>query len=160
VPGTPGLEHRVGGLEKDDVTGNVSYDPDNHARMTALRAEKVARIADEIPALQVIGDPSPDVLVVGWGSTLGSILDATEKARASGVNVSSVHLRHLNPLPADLGAVLSRSRRVLVPEINSGQLVRLIRDRYLVDARGIGRVRGKPFRVDELAHEIVGLART
>jgi len=160
VPGTPGLEHRVGGLEKADGSGNVSYDPDNHARMTELRAEKIERIAEEIPALQVVGDPEPDVLVVGWGSTRGAITDATEAAREAGVNVSSVHIRHLNPLPKDLGEILARAKHVLVPEINSGQLVRLIRDRYLVDAKSIGRVRGKPFRVHDLTQEIVGLAKT
>lgn len=160
VPGTAGLEHRIGGLEKEDGTGHVSYDPENHARMTALRAEKVARISSEIPALQIIGNPKPDVLVVGWGSTLGAILEATQAAREMGANVSSIHLRHLNPFPNDLGEVLALAKHVLVPEVNSGQLVRLLRDRYLVDAHSIGRVRGKPFRVPDLIAEIVGLAKT
>jgi 2-oxoglutarate ferredoxin oxidoreductase subunit alpha len=154
LPGTPGLEHRIGGLEKADVTGHVSYDPDNHERMTKLRAEKVARITQEIPATQLNGSPDADILVVGWGSTLGAITDALERLREDRVSVASVHLRYLNPLPADLGPILKRAKRVLVPEVNSGQLVRILRDRYLVDAESISRVRGRPLRVSELVNEI------
>jgi 2-oxoglutarate ferredoxin oxidoreductase subunit alpha len=154
IPGTAGLEHRIGGLEKEDGTGNVSYDADNHEHMTQLRADKIERIAEEIPACQVEGDPDPDLLVLGWGSTLGQILGAVRRAQGEGINVSNLHLRHLNPLPPDLGNVLARAKRVLVPEINSGQLVRLIRDKYLVDARSYTKVRGKPFRMADLTDAI------
>jgi 2-oxoglutarate ferredoxin oxidoreductase subunit alpha len=150
VPGTPGLEHRIGGLEKQDVTGGVSYLPDNHQRMTNLRHEKVARIAAEIPPLEVQGPKSGRLLVVGWGGTHGAITTAVDEARAAGGDVSSVHLRHLNPLPRDLGDVLHRFERVLVPELNVGQLVRLLRAEYLVPAEGLSKVQGQPFRVSEI----------
>ncbi len=154
VPGTPGLEHRVGGLEKEHVTGNVSYDAENHRHMVELRAEKIARIAGEIPPQPVFGSRSPDLLLLGWGSTEGPILDAVEIAQAEGLNVSSTHLRYLNPLPRDLGDCLKRAKQVLVPENNSGQLLRLVRDRYLIDASGYDRVLGKPLKVSELLDEI------
>jgi len=154
LPGTAGLEHRIGGLEKADVTGHVSYDPENHERMTHLRAEKVGKITQEIPATQVNGSPDADVLVVGWGSTLGAITDAIERVRNDKLSVASIHLRHLNPLPADLGPILARAKRVLVPEINAGQLVHLLRARYLIDAESISRVRGRPLRVSDLEREI------
>jgi 2-oxoglutarate ferredoxin oxidoreductase subunit alpha len=150
VPGTPGLEHRIGGLEKQDVTGGVSYLPDNHQRMTNLRHEKVARIAAEIPPLEVQGPKSGRLLVVGWGGTHGAITTAVDEARAAGGDVSSVHLRHLNPLPRDLGDVLHRFERVLVPELNVGQLVRLLRAEYLVPAESLSKVQGQPFRVSEI----------
>ncbi len=151
VPGTPGLEHRIGGLEKADVTGNVSYDPENHHRMQLLRAEKIARIASDIPELQVHGPAGGDLLVLGWGSTYGSIRTAVERLQAEGRSVAHAHLRHLNPFPTNLGEVLTSYRRVLVPEVNLGQLLMLIRARYLVDAQGYNRVRGKPFRISEIA---------
>jgi 2-oxoglutarate ferredoxin oxidoreductase subunit alpha len=153
VPGTPGLEHRVGGLEKSDVTGTVSYDPDNHHRMMTLRAEKIARIADDIPNLTVFGPPEGDLLILGWGSTYGAIRSATERLLARGRRVAHAHLRHLNPLPKNTGEVLRAYRRVLVPEMNLGQLLWLIRARYLVDAVGFNRVRGKPFRISEIEAE-------
>jgi 2-oxoglutarate ferredoxin oxidoreductase subunit alpha len=156
-PGTPGLEHRIGGLEKQHVTGNVSYDPDNHDLMVRLRAEKVRRVAQEIPPTTVRGPATGDLLVVGWGGTCGAITAAVEAAQAEGRSVASVHLRHLNPLPPDLGQILRRYRRVLVPEINSGQLVRVLRAEYLVDAVGFNRVRGVPLATSEIGEAIAQL---
>ena len=150
VPGTPGLEHRIGGLEKADVSGTVSYDPDNHQRMTELRALKVAGIAADIPGLTVTGPDRGDLLILGWGSTYGSLRTATERLQRQGHAVAHAHLRHLNPLPRNTGEVLAGYRRVLIPEINSGQLRLLIRARFLVDAIGLNRVRGKPFAVPEV----------
>ncbi|HMB54078.1 MAG TPA: 2-oxoglutarate ferredoxin oxidoreductase subunit alpha, partial [Thermoanaerobaculia bacterium] len=155
IPGTPGLEHRIGGLEKENVTGNVSYDPDNHQQMTDLRAEKVARVARELPPLEVDGDPDGGpLLVVGWGSTEGSITGAVNAARGEGLGVSRLHLRWLNPLPNDLGEVLARYDRVLVPEMNMGQLSMLLRARYLVDVVSYPKVEGRPFFRDEILTKI------
>ncbi len=153
VPGTPGLEHRVGGLEKADITGNVSYDPDNHHRMQLLRAAKIAGIVDDIPELEVYGPERGDLLILGWGSTYGSIRSAVERLQADGRSVAHAHLRHLNPFPANTGAVVTNYRRVLIPELNLGQLLMLIRARFLVDAVGYDRVRGKPFRIAEIVAE-------
>jgi 2-oxoglutarate/2-oxoacid ferredoxin oxidoreductase subunit alpha len=153
-PGTPGLEHRIGGLEKQDVTGNVSYDPDNHDLMVRLRAEKVRRVAQEIPPTTINGPAGGDLLVVGWGGTYGTITAAVEEAQVAGKSVASIHLRHLNPLPPDLGQILRQYRRVLVPEINSGQLVRVLRAEYLVDAVGFNRVRGVPLATQEIVDAI------
>ena len=150
VPGTPGLEHRIGGLSKESITGNVSYDPHNNELMVRLRAEKVARIARDIPPIEVNGGDKGDLLVVGWGGTLGAIRAAVEQARAEGLNVSSIHLRHLNPLPADLGAVLSRFDKILVPELNLGQLARVLRAEFLVPAQSMSKVQGHPFQVSEI----------
>ena len=141
VPGTPGLEHRIGGLEKEDLTGNVSYS----AKMTEYRAEKVRRIAQEIPELEINGDPEGDLLVVGWGSTLGAVAGAVRQARGEGLKVSQIHLRYINPFPKDLGDILSRFERVLVPEMNSGQLALLLRAEYLREVISQSKVRGKPF---------------
>jgi 2-oxoglutarate ferredoxin oxidoreductase subunit alpha len=154
VPGTPGLEHRIGGIEKQDVTGNVSYDPANHEHMVRLRAEKVERIADDLPPIEVFGDPEGKVLVVGWGSTYGSITSAVERLRAQGKSVSSIHLRYLNPFQHDLGEILSRFERVLVPEMNLGQLALLLRARYLVDAITYAKVQGRPFKIAEITARI------
>ena len=153
VPGTPGLEHRIGGLEKADVTGNVSYDPDNHHRMQTLRAAKVAGIAHDIPPLEVFGPASGDLLILGWGSTYGAIRSAVESLQAGGTSVAHAHLRHLNPFPANTEEVLRSYRRVLIPEVNLGQLLWLVRARYLLDAVGYDRVRGKPFRISEIVTE-------
>lgn len=153
-PGTPGLEHRIGGLEKQDVTGTVSYDADNHDLMVRLRAEKVRRVAQEIPPTTVNGPAAGDLLVVGWGSTYGTITAAVEELHEEGKAVASIHLRHLNPLPPDLGQILRQYERVLVPEINSGQLVRVLRAEYLVDAVGFNRVRGLPLPTQELRETI------
>jgi 2-oxoglutarate/2-oxoacid ferredoxin oxidoreductase subunit alpha len=156
-PGTPGLEHRIGGLEKQDVTGNISYDPENHDHMVRTRAEKVRRVAQEIPPTTINGPATGDVLVVGWGGTYGSITAAVERAQAEGRSVASIHLRHLSPLPPDLGHILREYRRVLVPEINSGQLVRVLRAEYLVDAVGFNRVRGLPLASEEIYDAIIQL---
>jgi len=150
VPGTPGLEHRIGGLETEELTGNVSYRPLNHQRMVDQRAEKVARIAQELPPVEVNGAPSGQLLVVGWGGTYGAITSAVNEARAAGRDVSSIHLRHLNPFPANLGDVLRRFEKVLVAELNSGQLWRLIRAEYVVPAEKLAKVEGQPFKVREV----------
>jgi len=150
IPGTPGLEHRVGGLEKEDVSGNVSYSPTNHERMTRLRAEKVARIVQDIPPIEVNGSPRGELLVVGWGSTHGTITSAVEELRAAGRDVSSIHLRHLNPFPANLGEVLRGFRQVLVAELNLGHLARLLRAEFLVPAESLTKVQGQPFKVSEI----------
>jgi 2-oxoglutarate ferredoxin oxidoreductase subunit alpha len=155
-PGTPGLEHRIGGLEKDSLTGGVSYDPANHFKMVRTRAEKVARVAQDIPPTVINGDPRGEILVVGWGSTYGAITQAVQKLRAKGRSVSSVHLRHVNPLPSDLGAILSKFRKIIVPEMNLGQMRMLLRSNYLVDAIGINKVDGRPFKVSELMAQIEG----
>ncbi len=158
IPGTPGLEHRIGGIEKQDVTGNVSYDADNHERMVRLRAEKVARIANDIPPVVVEGDPGGgELLVLGWGSTAGAITGAVNLARRQGLPVSRAHLRHLNPFPDNLGEVLARFDHVLVPEMNSGQLALLLRARYLKDVITFSKVQGKPFFRQELYHRICEL---
>jgi 2-oxoglutarate ferredoxin oxidoreductase subunit alpha len=153
IPGTPGLEHRIGGLEKADVTGNVSYDPDNHHRMMTLRAAKVAGIAGDIPPLEVFGPESGELLILGWGSTYGAIRSAVEHLANEGRSVAHAHLRHLNPFPANTEAVLRSYRRVLIPEVNLGQLLLLVRAAYLIDAVGYDRVRGKPFRIAEIVEE-------
>ncbi|MBI4609624.1 MAG: 2-oxoacid:acceptor oxidoreductase subunit alpha [Candidatus Rokubacteria bacterium] len=153
-PGTPGLEHRIGGLEKEHITGNVSYDPENHDLMVRLRAEKVRRVAQEIPPTTVNGPAEGDLLVVGWGGTYGTITAAVEELQQEGKAVASIQLRYLNPLPPDLGQVLRQYRRVLVPEMNSGQLVRVLRAEYLVDAVGFNRVRGLPLQVHEVREAI------
>jgi 2-oxoglutarate ferredoxin oxidoreductase subunit alpha len=150
LPGTPGLEHRIGGIEKQDVTGNVSYDPENHMHMVITRAEKVARIADDIPDLEIFGESEGRLLVIGWGSTYGAITSAVEDMQARGKSVSSVHIRHLNPFPRNLGEILGRFDRVLVPELNMGQLAMLLRARYLVPAVSFPKVKGKPFKISEL----------
>jgi len=156
-PGTPGLEHRIGGIEKQDVTGNISYDPENHDHMVRTRAEKVRRVGQEIPPTSINGPATGDLLVVGWGGTYGSITAAVERAQAAGKSVASIHLRHLNPLPPDLGHILREYRKVLVPEINSGQLVRVLRAEYLVDAVGFNRVRGLPLASEEIYDAIIQL---
>ncbi len=157
VPGTPGLEHRIGGLEKADITGNVSYDPDNHHRMQLLRAEKIARIANDIPNLDVFGPDRGDLLILGWGSTYGAIRSAVERLQAQGRSVAHAQLRYLNPFPRNTGEVVRSYRRVLIPEVNLGQLLLLIRARFLIDAVGYDRVRGKPFRIAEIEEEAIRL---
>lgn len=153
-PGTPGLEHRIGGLEKEDITGNVSYDPENHEKMVRLRVEKVARIAMDIPPTDVRGGPSGKLLVIGWGGTYGSIVEAVERLRGQGKSVSHVHLRYLNPLPPDLKEIIHRFEMVLVPELNMGQLLKIIRAEYLVDAKGVNKIQGRPFKVVELMEKM------
>jgi 2-oxoglutarate ferredoxin oxidoreductase subunit alpha len=159
VPGTPGLEHRIGGLEKLDGLGTVSYDPDNHHRMSLLRAEKVARIARDIAPLEVFGPPEGDLLILGWGSTYGAIRSAVERLQARGKKVAHAHLRHLHPFPSNTGEVVRSYRTVLIPEINLGQLRTVIRAEFLVDAIGLNLVRGKPFAISEIeikAEQLLG----
>jgi 2-oxoglutarate ferredoxin oxidoreductase subunit alpha len=152
IPGTPGLEHRIGGIEKADVTGDISYDPDNHDRMVRLRQAKIDGIAADVPPVEV-DDPDGNarVLVLGWGSTYGSIGAAVRRARNAGHSVAQAHLRHLNPFPPNLGDVLRHYDKVLLPEINLGQLALLLRGRFLVDVISYNQVRGLPFRAAELA---------
>jgi 2-oxoglutarate ferredoxin oxidoreductase subunit alpha len=159
IPGTPDLEHRIGGLEKSDVLGNVSYDAENHWRMVQYRAEKIARIARDIPDLEVMGDREGELLVLGWGSTYGPIVTAVQRARAKGLSVSCAHLRYLNPFPENLGEVVSRFQQVLIPELNLGQLRMLIRSRYLVDAVGLNRVTGRPLKINEIETKINELVK-
>jgi 2-oxoglutarate ferredoxin oxidoreductase subunit alpha len=154
IPGTPGLQHRVGGLEKQDVTGHVSYDPQNHQRMIALRAGKVANIVRDIPDQEVFGEPSGELLLVSWGGTYGSVRTAVEEVRAGGKAVSHAHLRWINPLPRNLGDMLRGFRRVLVCELNMGQLQFLLRGRFAVDCLGLHKVQGRPFVVGEIVEAI------
>jgi 2-oxoglutarate ferredoxin oxidoreductase subunit alpha len=155
LPGTPGLEHRIGGLEKTDGAGNVSYDHDNHQHMVELRAEKIARVADDIPPAQVMGEPRGKLLVVGWGSTYGSITSAVRRAQDEGRGVSHLHLRYLNPLPRDLEDVLNAFDDVLVPEINMGQLAFLLQGRFLRRVIPLNKVQGVPFMSSEIYDKIV-----
>jgi 2-oxoglutarate ferredoxin oxidoreductase subunit alpha len=154
IPGTPGLMHRVGGLEKEDVTGNVSYDPENHQHMTNIRAERVARIADDIPPQAVNGPPRGELLVLSWGGTFGACTSAVEECRAGGLSVAHAHLRYLNPFPANLGEVLAAYERILVPELNTGQLRMLVQSRYLRECVGLNKVKGKPFTVSDVVFKI------
>lgn len=154
LPGTPGLEHRIGGLEKQHVTGNVSYDADNHEFMVKLRAQKVENIAMDIPLQDVHGPQAGDLLVLSWGGTYGACLTAVEQCQAEGLSVSHAHLRYLNPFPANLGEVLENFDKVLIPEWNMGQLRLLVRAKYLIDAQGLNKVKGKPFHVEEIVKAI------
>jgi 2-oxoglutarate ferredoxin oxidoreductase subunit alpha len=160
IPGTPGLEHRVGGLEKNEKSGDVSSDPLNHERMVHLRAEKVARVADDIPLAEPIGDAGGELLVVGWGSTYGAITSAVKQACAEGKRVSQLHLRHLNPLPRNLGEVLDRFKHILVPEINLGQLSLLLRARFVKPMIGYNKVQGSPFATEEVLNKIYEILET
>jgi 2-oxoglutarate ferredoxin oxidoreductase subunit alpha len=154
IPGTKGLEHRIGGLEKQDITGNVSYDPENHERMIRLRAKKVAMIAHDVPLQTVMGPEKGDLLVVGWGGTAGAIRSAVERVQGQGYSVAAAHLRYLNPFPRNLGEVLKNYKKVLIPELNMGQLRLLLRANYLVDAVGYNKIKGKPFLIAELETRI------
>jgi 2-oxoglutarate/2-oxoacid ferredoxin oxidoreductase subunit alpha len=154
VPGTPGLEHRIGGLEKQDVTGNINYEPLNHENMVRIRAAKVAGIVQDIPNALPVGDPEGDLLIVAWGSTHGSITAALKSQRAKGRKIGHLHLRHLNPLPANVGDILKRYKKVLVPELNMGQLLWVLRAKFLVDAIGLNKIQGRPFKQAELEQKI------
>lgn len=154
VPGTPGLEHRIGGLESEYLTGNISYAPANHEQMVRLRQNKISGIAREIPATELVGPESGDVLVLGWGSTYGAITAGVRELLKDGLAVSQAHLRHLNPLPPDLGDILSRFKRVLIPEMNMGQLSRVVRAEYVVDAVGFNKIQGRPFKVEEIVTRV------
>jgi 2-oxoglutarate ferredoxin oxidoreductase subunit alpha len=154
VPGTPGLEHRIGGLEKQDVTGNINYEPLNHENMVRIRAAKVAGIVQDIPDVLPAGDSEGDLLIVAWGSTHGSITAALKSQRAKGRKIGHLHLRHLNPLPANVGDILKRYKKVLVPELNMGQLLWVLRAKFLVDAIGLNKIQGRPFKQAELEQKI------
>ncbi len=154
IPGTPGLEHRIGGIEKQDVTGNINYEPLNHEHMVRLRAAKVESVANDIPPVIPEGDQSGDLLIIAWGSTHGPITAALNAQREKGRRIGHVHLRHLNPLPRDLGEVISRYKKVLVPEMNMGQLLMILRAKYLVDAQGYNKIQGKPFKTSEIEQKI------
>ena len=160
IPGTPGLEHRIGGLEKADVTGSISYDPENHDLMTRLRAAKVAAIANDIPLLEVDDPDGATTLVLGWGSTYGPIGAAVKRVRRAGGKIAQAHLHYLNPFPRNLGDVLHGYEKILIPEMNLGQLLKLVRAEYLVDAVGYNRVRGLPFKASELAEAITALVES
>ena len=159
IPGTPGLEHRIGGLEKDALTGNVSYDPLNHEKMVRTRAEKVRRIADHFAPTEPYFDPEGEVLVIGWGGTYGSITQAVIEARQTGIRVGHVHLRHIFPLPNDLTDVVGKYRKVLIPELNSGQLRLHLRGQLGIESMGLNKIQGKPFHVAEIRSAIETLAR-
>jgi 2-oxoglutarate ferredoxin oxidoreductase subunit alpha len=154
IPGTPGLEHRIGGIEKQHITGNVNYDPENHHLMVRLRQEKIDRAANDIPLLEVFGEPSGKVLVLGWGSTYGSISTAVERMQAEGKSVSSAHLKYLNPFPKNLGEVLAGFETVIIPEMNLGQLATMVRAKYLVDAIPFSKVKGRPFQIREIVRKV------
>jgi len=159
IPGTPGLEHRVGGLEKAENTGHVSYDPDNHHRMVELRQEKINRIQNDISKTEVFGDKNGDVLIISWGGTYGSCRSAVETLHEEGKSVAHAHLRWISPLPKDLGEIIIKFKNVLVPEINMGQLIKLIRSEYLVDAKGLNQVTGRPIsttRIIENVNQLIG----
>jgi len=163
LPGTRGLEHRIGGLEKQDGTGNVNYEPMNHENMVRIRAAKVAAIVQDIPNVMPEGDPQGDLLVVSWGSTAGSITAAVKAARAKGHKIGHLHLRYLNPLPSNVGDILKRYKKVLVPELNMGQLLWVLRAKYLVDAVGLNKIQGRPFKQAELEqkfNELLGIRET
>ena len=154
LPGTPGLEYRVGGLEKEEGTGNVSYDSANHQYMTDMRAWKVSNIANDIDKLELHGDESADTLVLGWGSTYGGITQAVNRLNEKGVKVASAHFVHLNPFPDNTQELLSKFKQIIIPELNTGQLLKLVREAFLVDARGINKVAGEPFTAQELTDKI------
>jgi 2-oxoglutarate/2-oxoacid ferredoxin oxidoreductase subunit alpha len=154
VPGTPGLEHRIGGLEKQEMTGDISYDGANHARMTRIRSDRIAGIAAELPLIVVDEDPGATLLVLGWGSSHGAIRAAARRVRANGHALAVAHLRHLNPLPANTGEILRRYERVLVPEMNTGQLAQVLRAEFLVDVESYCKLEGKPLFAAELEREL------
>ena len=157
IPGTPGLEHRLGGIEKADVTGDISYDPANHEHMVRTRAQKIANIAADIPPLEVTGPDDAELLVIGWGGTYGSILTAVERCRRQGMKVAQAHLRYLNPMPANTGDVVKRFRKVLIPELNAGQLCHELRARFLVDAISLAKIQGQPFLTSEIESRIASM---
>jgi 2-oxoglutarate ferredoxin oxidoreductase subunit alpha len=154
IPGNPGLEHRIGGLEKQDGTGNINYEPLNHENMVHIRAAKVAAVAQDIPNLPPVGDQEGELLIVAWGSTYGAITAAVNAQRAKGHTIGHLHLRHLNPLPSNVGDILKRYKKVLVPELNMGQLSWILRAKFLVDAIGLNKIQGRPFKQSELEQKI------
>lgn len=157
IPGTPGLEYRLGGLEKDYQTGNVSYDPDNHAKMVALRGEKIAGIAQDLPEAEIIGPEKAEILLITWGSSYGSALSAVEQLSEEGLSVSLLGLRHLNPFPKNLGKILKNHQKIVVAELNRGQLCRLLRAEFLIDAIPLNKITGKPFLIEEIVTKLKAL---
>ncbi len=155
IPGTPGLQHRIGGLEKENGSGNISYDPGNHALMTRLRQEKLDRLAEDIPPLEADADEGAELLVLGWGSTYGVVQAAARRVRERGIPLATAHLRHLDPLPANTGEVVRAFDKVLIPEMNTGQLLGMIRAEFLVDAIGYDKVEGVPIFAEELEEAIL-----
>ncbi|MCC7430744.1 2-oxoacid:acceptor oxidoreductase subunit alpha [bacterium] len=155
IPGNPGTEHRIGGIERENITGNISYDSDNHQVMTNLRFEKIEKVASFYPKTEIFGKEKGELLVISWGGTYGSIHTAMEKCLKKGLSVSHVHLRYINPLPNDLAGIIKNFRQVLVPELNNGQLIKVIRDKYLVDAKGFNKVKGLPFTSGELEAKFI-----
>ena len=156
VAGTKGLEHRIGGLETEDVTGNVSYDPENHEKMIRLRNKKVEAVSDIVPDVVPFGDDSGDILVIGWGSTYGAIRTAVERLRDEGKSVSHIQLRYINPLPKNLGDILLKYKKIIVPELNMGQLNSILRSRFLINSIGLNKIKGKPLTVEEVYNKIIG----
>ncbi|HXC48164.1 MAG TPA: 2-oxoacid:acceptor oxidoreductase subunit alpha [Candidatus Sulfotelmatobacter sp.] len=154
IPGTPGLEHRIGGIEKQETTGNINYEPLNHEKMVRIRAAKVEAVRQDIPDAVPTGDPEGDLLLVSWGSTFGSVAQAVNEQREKGRKIGHLHLRHLNPLPGNVGDVLKRYKKVLVPELNMGQLLWMLRAKYLVNAVGLNKIQGRPFKQSELEQKI------
>jgi 2-oxoglutarate ferredoxin oxidoreductase subunit alpha len=159
APGLAGYEHRIGGIEKQDITGNVSYDPDNHERMVRLRAAKVNKIAQDIPSTEILGAKKAKVLVVGWGSTYGAIRAAVQNMQTKGQSVSAIHIRYLNPLPPDLGDIFSGYDNILVPEMNMGQLLKVLRAKYLIPAVGLNKIKGQPFKIVEIENAVDALLK-
>jgi 2-oxoglutarate ferredoxin oxidoreductase subunit alpha len=161
LPGTPGLMHRIGGIEKEDGSGNISYDPANHEKMVRLRADKVARIADRFKPIRLDSGPTEgELLIVGWGSTYGAIRTAALGLQAEGHSVAHVHLRHLFPFNKGLGPLLKKYKRVLVPEMNSGQMLQLLRAEFLVDAKGLNKIQGMPFTSEEIHAAALNLLKS
>ena len=158
IPGTPGLEHRIGGLEKSDLTGNVSYDPNNHQLMTDIRQKKIEMIAKDIPEIVPFGKQSGNLLVVSWGGTYGAVRSAVEKAQSQGLSVTQIHLRYINPFPENLGELMLNFQQIMVPELNSGQLSILLRSKYLIDSVGLNKVEGQPFSTDDVLNKIIEIA--
>jgi len=151
VPGLKGMEHRIGGLEKEDVTGNISYDPENHQKMTKLRAEKIDRIADFIPEQEVDRGPdSGNLCILSWGSTYGAVKTAVKEMNEAGQEVSHIHLRYMHPFPKNLKKLLAGFEKVIVPELNNGQLVKIIRGEFLIDAKPLNKIKGLPFTASEI----------
>jgi 2-oxoglutarate ferredoxin oxidoreductase subunit alpha len=160
IPGTPGLEHRIGGIEKDALTGNISYAPDNHEKQTKVRAEKVARVAQDIGEMDLSGGTSGDVLVVGWGGTYGALRQAQQALASQGKKISHAHLRWLSPLEPGLAKIVHNFKHILVAELNSGQLRGIVRQQFLVDAKGLNKIQGQPFKVREVTAAIEQLLET
>ncbi|MDO8643573.1 MAG: 2-oxoglutarate ferredoxin oxidoreductase subunit alpha, partial [bacterium] len=159
IPGTPGLEHRIGGIEKENISGNVSYTPENHQLMSNLRAEKIARMAQDIPEAEILGKEEGELLVVSWGGTYGSVTSAVQTAQKKGLSVSSVHLRYLNPFPKNLGKILTQFKKILVPELNMGQLSFLLRAKFGVKVQSFCKVEGQPFKIREITGSIEDLLK-